>query len=885
VRRQARPLLHLAGLFLLIATVYAGGAELSWHSLGAAGGRAAFFPPAGATVAAMLLARRSRWPAVGAAIVLCELTVDLSQGLAFPAALGFAGANLVEPVTGALVTLRLCRGRPDIRHRRDFLRFGAGACVAGPVAGGLIAATVITLTSGSGWAGNVVQWWAGDGVAVLAIGVPILLWPRRRELIAAKWPEFLALVLATVGGAVPVFLESWQPALILVPLVGWAAFRLGDIGVTVTVAIFALIANYMTAAGHGAFAAIGSSSAALTVTQVFIAVFMVVGLLTAQEVAARSEADLARQAERTERDRENARRVAAEVGAVIADAPSAATSADLAVRAVRDRLGADEVMINLLGSDQRSFSRLASTGLPASAAEIAEHFTAGSDAPGPLSVRLRQAVYRSDRQSDPGEFADKRDIESAAGLRAVAALPLMTEDGPQGYLDVWWSSPREFSFADRDFLEGLADTVSRCIERAKLRQAERRESQRLRTLSEVARLLSAALTPDDVAHVVATTVQVNAGARAVGLAVAGDDDATLEWVATSAYPAAFWEKLCGTNLRDSAVATDAVRTGRPATTRTISECERRYPGTGHLADEAGLQTLLSWPLSTGQRTFGALVLAWAREQPLDGSQLTFVTGLASLVAQALNRARRFTDEQAVAAILQQAVMPETLPPVPGLDVGAVYQPAAPEHGVGGDWYDVLPLPSGAVYVSVGDVVGHGLAAAQDMTQLRNSARALAVCGLPPTRLLSEINGIAGHVMNGKFATMSVGLLDPGTGRLCYGTAGHPPALIRNSGTGKVTYADEAAGPVLGVDDDPGFTQRNVILGPEDILLMYSDGLVERRGEDIETGLGRLARHLERWPATESLPGLCQHLTGACPGAPQYDDICVLAVRRSRIAAA
>jgi serine phosphatase RsbU (regulator of sigma subunit)/integral membrane sensor domain MASE1 len=883
VRRQAKPLLHMAGLFLLIATVYAGGAELSWHSLGAKGGQAAFFPPAGVTVTAMLLTRRSRWPAVGAAIVLCELTVDLSQGLAFPVALGYAAANLVEPITGALVTLRLCRGRPDLSRRNDFLRFVAGACVAGPVTGGLIAATVSTLSSGAGWFTSVVQWWTNDGVAVLAIGVPILLWPRRRELLAAKWPEFLALTLATAGGAIPVFLEPWPPALILAPLVGWAAFRLGDIGVTLSVAIFALIANYMTAAGHGSFATIGSPATALTVTQAFIAVFAIVGLFTAQEVAARSEADLARQAERTERDRENARRVAAEVGAVIADAPSAATAADLAVRAVRDRLGADEVMINLLGPDKRGFSRLASTGLPASAAEIAEHLIADSDAPGPLSIRLRQAVYRSDRQSDPGEFADKRDIESAAGVRALAALPLMTEDGPQGYLDVWWSSPRQFSFADRDFLEGLADTVSRSIERAKLRQAERREGQRLRTLSDVARLLSAALTPDDVAHIVVTTVQVNAGARAVGLAVANeDDDVPLEWLATSAYPATFWEKLCGTNLRDAAAVTDAVRTGKPTTLRTISDYERQYPGTGDLAHEAGLQTLLCWPLSAGQRTFGALVFGWAQPQPLDGSQLTFVAGIASLVAQALNRARRFTDEQAVAAILQQAVMPEVLPPVPGLDVGAVYQPAAPEHGVGGDWYDVLPLPSGAIYVAVGDVVGHGLAAAQDMTQLRNSARALAVYGLQPARLLTEINSIAGHVMNGKFATMSVGLLDPGTGSLCYGTAGHPPALIRNSASGKVTHADEAAGPVLGVLGDAGFTQRNVVLEQQDILLMYSDGLVERRDEDIETGLGRLAGHLERRSASESLPGLCQHLAETCPGAPQYDDICVLAVRRSPV---
>jgi GAF domain-containing protein len=663
------------------------------------------------------------------------------------------------------------------------------------------------------------------------------------------------------------------------PLAGWAAFRLGDIGVALTVATFAVVANYMTAAGIGSFAGIGSASAALTVTQAYVAVFMVVGLLIAQEVAARSEADRARQAERTERDRENARRAAAELGAVLAEAPSAGAVADLAVRAVRDRLGADEVVINLLGADQCGFYRLASTRLPASVAQIAEHFTISSDAPGPLSIRLGQPVYRPDRQSDPGEFADKRGIESAAGVRAVAALPLVTKDGPQGYLDVWWSSPRQFSFADRDFLEGLADTVCRGIERAQLRQAERREGNQLRALSEAARLLSAALTPEDVANIVVATTRKHAGAHAAGLAVAGDDDVHLQWLATSAYPASFWDKLGGPALTDANAVTDAMRTGRMSAARTIGDYERQYPGTGDLAREAGLQALLACPVSTGQRTSGALILTWAEPQPLDGSQLMFVDGIASLAAQALIRARRFTDERAVAVVLQQAVMPEELPPVPGLDVGATYQPAAPDHGVGGDWYDVLPLPGGAIYIAVGDVVGHGLAAAQDMTQLRSSARALAVSGLTPARLLAAMNTIAGHVTHGKYATMSVALLDPGTGNLRYATAGHLPALIRSSADGKITRADKPGGPVLGVFDDAGFTQHDVVLQPQDILLLYSDGLIERRTENIDTGLGRLAGQVERWPAGRSLAHLCQHLARTCPGQPQYDDICALAVRR------
>src|ERR1700746_897465 len=105
----------------------------------------------------------------------------------------------------------------------------------------------------------------------------------------------------------------------------------------------------------------------------------------------------------------------------------------------------------------------------------------------------------------------------------------------------------------------------------------------------------------------------------------------------------------------------------------------------------------------------------------------FVDGIPSLAARALTRARSFTDERSVAVVLQQAVMPEELPPVPGLDVGATYQPAAPDHGVGGDWCDVLPLPGGAIYIAVGDVVGHGLAAAPDHNPLRSYPPAPAVC--------------------------------------------------------------------------------------------------------------------------------------------------------------
>jgi integral membrane sensor domain MASE1 len=146
-------------------------------------------------------------------------------------------------------------------------------------------------TKGGWWPGLVLQWWAGDGIAVLVIGGTLLLWAQRRALVSSRWLELVLVVLLAAGFSVVAFRFNEPSSLLFLPILAWAALRLRDLGVVLTGAAFAAVANYMTAAGYGEFAELGLSPAAsVAVTQAYIALVVLVGWVLAQEVAGRMSA-------------------------------------------------------------------------------------------------------------------------------------------------------------------------------------------------------------------------------------------------------------------------------------------------------------------------------------------------------------------------------------------------------------------------------------------------------------------------------------------------------------------------------------------------------------------------------------------------------------------
>ncbi|MFF4368253.1 SpoIIE family protein phosphatase [Streptomyces sp. NPDC001594] len=197
------------------------------------------------------------------------------------------------------------------------------------------------------------------------------------------------------------------------------------------------------------------------------------------------------------------------------------------------------------------------------------------------------------------------------------------------------------------------------------------------------------------------------------------------------------------------------------------------------------------------------------------------------------------DRSRLALQLQHAIMPPAPAPleVPGIRIAVRYRPAESQSLVGGDWYDAVVLPNGKILLSVGDVAGHGIQAATGMVVLRNALRGLAVTGAGPAQLLAWLNRVAFHLTSHLTATAVCALFDPETRTLQWARAGHlPPVLIRDA---QAQSFPLTAGLLLGALPDAAFEEEEVQLEADDILLMYTDGLVERRDIAVTDSLAQL----------------------------------------------
>ncbi|MFJ8164222.1 SpoIIE family protein phosphatase [Streptomyces sp. NPDC096136] len=197
------------------------------------------------------------------------------------------------------------------------------------------------------------------------------------------------------------------------------------------------------------------------------------------------------------------------------------------------------------------------------------------------------------------------------------------------------------------------------------------------------------------------------------------------------------------------------------------------------------------------------------------------------------------DRTRLALQLQQAIMPPAPAPleVPGIRIAVRYRPAESQSLVGGDWYDSVVLPHGKILISVGDVAGHGIQAATGMVILRNALRGLAVTGAGPAQLLAWLNTVTHHLTSNLTATAVCGIYDPHTRTLRWARAGHlPPVLVRGAHAEAFPLA---SGILLGAIPDADYEEEEVQLHPRDTLLMYTDGLVERRDLSVTDSLGQL----------------------------------------------
>ena len=236
---------------------------------------------------------------------------------------------------------------------------------------------------------------------------------------------------------------------------------------------------------------------------------------------------------------------------------------------------------------------------------------------------------------------------------------------------------------------------------------------------------------------------------------------------------------------------------------------------------------------------------------------------------------RAEEDRVLALRLQQAITPRSAQPVDvaGLEIAARYRPAGPGNLVGGDWYDTVPLPSSEVLLVVGDVAGHGIDAVTGMVALRNCLRGLAITGAGPGPLLGWLNNVACHLTDGIIGTAVCGLYDPACRSLQWARAGHmPPVLVRDGAARELSLPE---GVLLGVDADASYEEVTTSLLPGDALLLFTDGLIERRDEAIDDSMESLLRLASR--PVGSVAHYADYLLNHAP-SDTGDDACLVAVR-------
>jgi Stage II sporulation protein E (SpoIIE)/ANTAR domain/GAF domain len=235
---------------------------------------------------------------------------------------------------------------------------------------------------------------------------------------------------------------------------------------------------------------------------------------------------------------------------------------------------------------------------------------------------------------------------------------------------------------------------------------------------------------------------------------------------------------------------------------------------------------------------------------------------------------RAREEHWLAVRLQQAITPQSsqLVEAVGLDVAARYRPAGPGHLVSGDWYDAVLLPTNEVLLAVGDVAGHGIEAVTGMVSLRNFLRGLAITGAGPGTLLGWLNSAAYHLADDIYGTAICGTYDPRNRTLRWARAGHLPPVVVRSGTARMLTLPE--GMLLGTEPDASYQEVTISLRPGDALLMFTDGLIERRDQSLDDALHALTNLASR--PVHDIGTFADHLL-ARSASDTGDDACLVAV--------
>lgn len=561
----------------------------------------------------------------------------------------------------------------------------------------------------------------------------------------------------------------------------------------------------------------------------------------------------------------------------------AATLDDVAAAAVKHgaaALHARHGWFAMVEEDAETLVTLAHEGYPP---ELIEPYLAVPlDAPLPATEALRTGgpifiESHEDRRRRFPQFPE-------TGVHgSFVVVPIAHGEGARGVLSFGYPDARPFSDEDRRYIAAVIEACTQALRRAALFEAELRSRGRLRTLLDLSEALAGLDDPDAVLVTTARFAADRVG-RFASVYVA-EAEGLRRVASVHADPAldAICNDIAELGFEASEIALRAAANDEIVVTRTSEREWRSLP-----VDAQRLMAVLQptammvLPMRVSGRTRGVLVIGHDRPAGFAASDVELATDVGRRTASAHERAtlwrasqQKFEAEHQMVEVLQRSIVPDQLPEVAGTELAAVYRPADVTIDVGGDWYDVFER-DGAIMLIVGDVAGHGVEAATLMARVRNAMRAYAAEDDDPGTLLARVDRLLHTFEEQAMVTAVVARYEPATGIVAWSRAGHLPPLLCDGGGG-TRFLDDVNSPPLGTLAH-GFETARARLGPGSLLVLYTDGLVERRDCVLDDGLDWLANRVRETHA-QTLTTLCRLLADdPFVPHPSGDDICVLAIR-------
>lgn len=508
-------------------------------------------------------------------------------------------------------------------------------------------------------------------------------------------------------------------------------------------------------------------------------------------------------------------------------------------------------------------------------------FPLDADLPGAIAVRTGDVVAYGSHEERDSKWPRLARIGQSA--EALAVVPMIVEGRALGCLHIGYTPTMAVSDMDLTLLKQLAALCAAALNRSELFEEEREEREQLEFFSDATRALIRSLDPGEVIESLvdiavprlapwcAVLSPRDNELRTVAVRIAGDDGNKTRAVKREVFP-----------LSGDFHVSRCFRTGRMQVTEVIPDyvtsARHVRQETARAVLETGLAGGIILPIPWGGSPIGVLVLGYTDPANVRSPRLRETAeGLALRAGVALHNATRYDAERTVARTLTEALLPPTVQEIPGYEVAVRYLPASGD--VAGDWYDLFAI-SGKFVLGVGDSAGHGIPAATVMAELRNAARGLAAAGLSPVDILDNLTVVANYERQEMFATAVYGVLDPQRNVLDWALAGHPPPIMVRDGRARLLDQD-AGRSVFGTPIASGIrgerSEHRIALAEGDVVVFYTDGVVERRSAPIEQGLGLLLRMTEEM-SEQPVEAVAERMIGElCSDAA--DDCCVMIIRR------